>query len=91
MNKTIKHIINKVMEDRKPRYHHIGYRFGKRVVCYERHSHHPIHAVIEAERHKRRWIRRWRHLWRSGNYGEMFILGIMKPNFETWWSSLWKR
>lgn len=91
MNDVIRKIIVKVREDKKPHYVHIGYRFGKRVVAYERHAHHPIDAVIQEEHRKRQWIRRWRHLWRAGYYSDLFIFGIMKPNFETWWSKLWSR
>lgn len=73
MNRAIREILVKVREDRKPHYVHIGYRFGKRVVSYERHSRHPIDKIIAAERKKRRWIRRWRHLWRSWYKGELSI------------------
>ncbi|MCK5601711.1 hypothetical protein KAR91_07585 [Candidatus Pacearchaeota archaeon] len=73
MDEAIKKILVKVREDRKPQYRHIGYRKGLRVVAYERHSHHPIDKIIEAEKKKRRWIRRWRHLWRSNHNGEWSI------------------
>lgn len=91
MDLKIRKIMVKVREDRRPRYIPIGYRFGKRVVSYERHSHHPIDKIITAERRKRKWLRRWRTILRPSHYSDLFIFGIMKPNFETWWSSLWSK